>query len=405
MPTAHRRVIRFINAAHFVVHWFMLIFPTAVLGMESDFGRPFGELIALSLGGFIAFGAGSLPAGWLGDRWSRRNMMALYFIGIGLAAAATGLAETAWQLAAGLTAIGLFASIYHPVGTAMLVSHAELPGRAIGVNGVWGNLGVASAALLTGAVTQWIGWRWAFALPGAAVVLMGLLYLRLVPDEGNRRVERHARDVAFPRPVVVRAFAVMALVTLSGGVVFTAVTLALPKLFAERLSGLSGTFSVGLLVFGVYAIGAMSQLIIGRMIDRHPLKACFLPLALWQAPLLGLAAIVQGWVLVPVAAAMVFVMFGQVTINDGMVARYAAADWRARVYAVRYLLSFGVSACAVPLVAATHDRGGFHLLFVVLAVFGAVTFAGALAFPYRRDELQTATAPRLAAAPRQAPGS
>lgn len=331
-------------------------------------------------------------------------MMALFFIGIGLAAAATGLAETAWQLAAGLTAIGLCAAIYHPVGTAMLVSHTDLPGRAIGVNGVWGNLGVASAALITGAVTQWIGWRWAFVLPGAAVVLMGLLYLRLVPDEGNRRVERQGRDVAFPRPVVLRAFTVMALVTLSGGVVFTAVTLALPKLFAERLSGLSGTFSVGLLVFGVYAIGAMSQLVIGRMIDRHPLKSCFLPLALWQAPLLGLAAIGYGWVLVPVAAAMIFVIFGQVTINDGMVARYAAADWRARVYAVRYLLSFGVSACAVPLVATTHDQGGFHLLFLVLAVFGAVTFAGALAFPYRRDELQTPSAPRFVEAPQQEPG-
>jgi hypothetical protein len=166
----------------------------------------------------------------------------------------------------------------------------------------------------------------------------------------------------------VRAFAVMALVTLSGGVVFTAVTIALPKLFAERLSGLPGAFSVGLLAFGVYGVGALSQLIIGRQIDRHPLKASFLPLALCQAPLLGLTAIGHGWTLLPVAAGMVFVIFGQVTINDGMVARYAAPDWRARVYAVRYLLSFGVSACAVPLVATTHDLGGFRLLFLVLAV-------------------------------------
>jgi MFS family permease len=156
---ARSRVTGFINIGHLLDHMVMLIFPTAVLGMQTDFAKPFSELIALALGGFVMFGAGSLPAGWLGDRWSRRNMMAGFFLGIGFATIATGLAQTRWQLAAGLAAMGLFAAIYHPVGTAMLVGHAERVGRAIGVNGVWGNLGVAFAAIVTGAVTQWLGWR------------------------------------------------------------------------------------------------------------------------------------------------------------------------------------------------------------------------------------------------------
>ena len=128
--TASRRIIGFINVGHMIDHMFMLIFPTAVLSMQSTFAKPYSELIALALGGFIAFGAGSFPAGWLGDRWSRRNMMAIFFFGIGVATFATGLTQTTWQLATGLAVIGLFASIYHPVGTAMLVSHAERVGRA-----------------------------------------------------------------------------------------------------------------------------------------------------------------------------------------------------------------------------------------------------------------------------------
>lgn len=387
MPASPRRVIGFINVAHFTDHWLMLIFPTAVLGMGGEFGLAYGDLIALSLPGFLAFGAGALPAGWLGDRCSRRGMLAVFFIGIGFASIVTGLATTALELAAGLAAIGLFGSIYHPVGTAMLVGHAERAGRAIGVNGVWGNLGVASAALVTGAITEWLNWRFAFLLPGGLAALTGALFLRLVPPEADRRVgPREARARAVPRATVRRAFAVLALVTLSGGVVFNAVAITLPKLVAERLPQIPGAFGVGLLVFFVYAIGASSQLVVGRVIDRHSLKTCFVPVALCQGPLLGLAAVLHGWALLPVAIGMVFVIFAQVTINDGVVAQYAAADWRSRVYALRYVLSFGASACAVPLVATTHDLGGFRLLFTVLACFALLTLAGAILFPSRRGD-------------------
>ena len=395
-----RRITRFINVGHVIDHWFILIFPTAVLGMSGEFGRPYGQMIALSTGGFIALGAGSLLAGWLGDRWSQRNMMAVFFLGIGAATLAAGFAETAWHLAAGLTAIGVFASIYHPVGTAMLVSHAERVGREIGVNGVWGNLGIAFAALATGAITHWLGWRWAFFLPGAAGMGIGVLYIALVSNEPNRRRDLKAREIPFPPAVLVRAFSVLALVTLSGALIFNAVTISLPKFFDERFPQLAGSeLGIGLLVSAVYVLGAMSQLFVGRVIDRQPLKVAFLPLAVFQAPLLLLSAYASGWLTVAAAAGLMFVAFGQVTINDGMVAKYASSAWRARVYAVRYLLGFGMSASAVPLVAFMHDHGGFRPLFQLLAGFGALLFLGALFFPYRPDELARPERPSSRIAP------
>jgi MFS family permease len=391
--TPSSRVIGFINIGHLIDHMIMLIFPTAVLGMHTDFAQPYSELIALSLGGFIAFGAGSLPAGWLGDRWSRRNMMAIFFLGIGIATMATGFAATTRELVAGLAVMGLFAAIYHPVGTAMLVSHAEQVGRAIGINGVWGNLGVAFASIVTGALSQWIGWRWAFILPGAVVLGIGIAYLALVPAEANRVKRRVARDARFPRGVIIRAFLVLALVTLSGGIVFNAMTVALPKLIDDRLPQLAGSsLGVGILVCAVYIVGALSQLIMGHLIDRHPLKVGFLAIALFQAPLLFVAAKISGWPMVLVLACLVFVVFGQITFNDGMVARYTDAAWQSRVYAVRYLLSFGVAASAIPLVAVMHAHGGFAALFEVLAVFGGLVALGALFVPYRRDEIEPALA-------------
>ena len=394
-----QRVIAFINIGHVIDHMFMLIFPTAVLGMAASFDWSYGELLGLALGGFIAFGVGSLPSGWLGDRWSRRNMMAVFFLGIGAATVLTGLAQTPLMLALCLALIGVFASIYHPVGTAMLTAHADQLGRALGVNGVWGNLGVAFAALFTGALTEWFGWRVAFVLPGALGILIGLAFLRLVPDvpAPRRAVARASRDL--PRAVVVRAFAVITIVSLVGGITFNATTVSLPKLFDERLTMLAGSpLGVGVLASIVFVIGAMAQLMVGRLVDRMPLRSAFVPLAALQAPSLLLAAWGYDWALLALAMTMMFAIFGQITINETMVAKYTTDAWRARAYAVRYFVSFGASACAVKLIAWLHDRSNdFTLVFQVLAVFGFVVFLGALCFPHRPDEVEPAS-PRVASA-------
>src|SRR4030081_4045670 len=142
------RVIGFVNAAHFIDHYSMLIFAAAVIVMGPALGMAYSELLPYATPGFVAFGAGSLLTGWLGDRWSRRHMMAIFFVGIGLSMIAVGLVQTPLQLGAALLSIGVFASIYHPVGTAMIVSYADRLRREMGLHGGWGKLGVA----LSGAV-------------------------------------------------------------------------------------------------------------------------------------------------------------------------------------------------------------------------------------------------------------
>jgi MFS family permease len=166
-PNHLRRSIAFINWAHAIDHYVMLIFPTVVIGLEIVYGRSYAELIALGTPAFIAFGVFSLPAGWLADRWSRRNMMAVFYAGCGLSLLAAGLAPNLIVLAAALTALGVFGAIYHPVGTAMLIEQATLRGRSLAFNGVCGNLGAALAAGITAALVAGLGWRAAFLVPGA----------------------------------------------------------------------------------------------------------------------------------------------------------------------------------------------------------------------------------------------
>ncbi len=378
----------YLNIGHALDHLFMLIYPTALLSMGTDLVGGYGQAITLSVGGFIAFGVCSLPAGWLGDRWSRHGMMIVFFIGIGIASALTGLARDAFEIAAGLTLIGVFAAIYHPVGIAMLVSGRDNVGRVLGINGVAGNLGVAVAALAAAGLASMAGWRAAFILPGLLSVAVGVSFVLFAPRLDVARPKRGAAarrgiaSVVTDPALFRRLFVVLVAATVFGGLVFNATTISMPKLFDERLLALTRTtLGVGMMVSLVYVLAAVAQLIVGYLIDRHPLHRVFVCVALGQAPLLLLAGWMDGALMLVVAVAMMFFVFGQIPINDAMVARHTDDRWRSRVYALRYVVSFGASAAAVPLVALMHGAAsGFRGMYVLLAIFALGTLAAALLF-------------------------
>lgn len=376
----------FLNLGHGVDHLMMLIYPTVILAMSADMVGSYGAALTLALGGFIAFGACSIPAGWLGDHWSRHGMMVVFFVGIGVAAILTGFARNPFEIAAGLTLVGVFAAIYHPVGIAMLVSRRENVGRVLGINGVAGNLGVALASLVAAALADLIHWRAAFMVPGALSIAAGIGFALLVPKAAPAPRSATAGAEGIPRDTVRRIFCVLVAVTVFGGLVFNSTTIAMPKVFDERLSALTQTtMGIGALVSGVYVIAAMAQLCVGYLIDRHPIKGLLVVIAACQAPLLFIAGIAEGYAMLAVAVAMMFVVFGQIPINDAMVARFTDESWRSRVYAVRYVMSFGAAAVSVPLVAQLHGTfGGFQQVFIVLAVFASGTLAASLAFPALR---------------------
>ena len=211
-----------LNIGHGIDHMFLLIFATAVGTIALEFGYSnWGDLMPYSVGAFALFGLGALPAGRLGDLWGRRIMMIIFFVGIGAASMVTALAQNAWQLAAGLTLLGAFAAIYHPVGIPMLVQNVPNPGAVIGINGLAGNLGIAVAALVTGFLVKWIGWRAAFAVPGIVAIGCGIIFAIMCPKEGEAPSKRKGgtAKVVLSPAMLVRTFAVMtaAAVTSSTG--------------------------------------------------------------------------------------------------------------------------------------------------------------------------------------------
>jgi MFS family permease len=377
--TRRLRAIGFLNWAHAIDHFVILIFPTVVIGLEVIYARSYAELIALGTASFVAFGVFSLPAGWLADRWSRRNMMAAFYLGCGLSLAGAALAPNLIALAAALFMLGVFAAIYHPVGMAMLIEAAQTRGRTLAFNGVCGNLGAALAAGVTAALASWFGWRAAFMIPAVLCVATGIAYLALVPDDRHRTGKRDSvADVPLSAKAAAVMFGIYVVVAVCSGLTFNTVSIALPKIVDERLGLPVSLLMVGGLTTAVFMCGALAQLAMGRLVERIALMHLFLLVVAVQLVGITWSAYASGVALVLALALSMAGIYAQVTVGDMVIARYTADAWRGRIFAVRYFLTFVASGAAVSAIALMHARGGFDLVLFSTAALTAITFVGVI---------------------------
>jgi MFS family permease len=377
--SARRRSIAFLNWAHAIDHFVLLIYPTVVIGLEVVYRLPYSDLIALSSTAFLAFGIFSLPAGWLADRWSRRNMMAAFYIGCGLSLAAIGLAPNLTMLAVAMFALGIFAAIYHPVGMAMLIEASGARGRTLAFNGVCGNLGVSLAAGISAALASWLGWRAAFFAPGAVSFVTGIVYLWLTPDDRHHAKSRVSKAAVPLTPKVMTVLLGLFLViAVTAGLVFNVLTIALPKIVEEGISSSVPLVLVGSIATGVLVCGALAQLTVGRLVEWVPPHVIFAAVTALGFAGNMWATYATGIPLMIALAIAVAAIYGQVTVNDMILARYTADAWRGRVYAVRYFTLFISAGAAVAIIALLHNSGGFSLVLGVNSIIALVMFLSTL---------------------------
>ncbi len=364
-----------LNLGHAFDHMFLLIFATAVSAIAADFGfARWEDLMPYSVGAFLLFGVGSLPAGRLGDLWGRRAMMIVFFVGIGCASLLAACAQNAWQMAAALTLVGAFSAIYHPVGIPMLLAATTRPGITIGINGLAGNLGLAAAALITGFFVQLGGWRMAFAAPGVVSIALGWYFSRVAPVEVEAPGRRPVVAGGLSRATLVRVFVVMTLTAITGSLLFNLTTNGNAELLRERMRGVvEEPALLGALLASVYVVAACSQIVVGRLIDRFAIKPLYFWIVLCQAPLLALAAHLEGWSFYALTIAYMVVIFGSIPFVEGVSVRYVDDRIRSRVSGMRLAVSFGVSSLAVWLLGPLVKAAGFDALLLAMAAVSLCT--------------------------------
>ena len=375
----------FSSIAHTYAHLFMLLYPTAVIGIERALGLPFGELITLSLPGFILFGAGAMPAGWLGDRWSPIGMIGVFFFGTGIAAILTGLASTKLEIALGLGLIGLFASIYHPVGIPWLVRNATQKGRALGINGIFGMLGIAAGAVVAGALTEFIGWRAAFVVPGAIAVATGIAFVLVVRGGGVAGPAADTKPEVEPsRRDMIRVFSVLVVTIFTIGLVFHASSVSLPKLFSLRVGNVigDGAFGVGGLVTLVYLTAVPGQYFGGWLADKYPLRRVYFFAFFFLTPAMFMVGIAAGVPLLIAAVVMTNINVIAAPAENMLLLRYSPSRWRSTIFGAKFVLSLGASSLGVPMVAYVYGvTGDFYWIYASLAGACAVATAAILFLP------------------------
>jgi MFS family permease len=386
---AQKLRLLFLNVGHFADHLFMLIFAKAAFSAGLAFGLAengaYAEMIPYGVPSLLLFGACAPIAAYLADKWNRNGMIAVFFIGIGLSSIATGFAETPLQIGIGLAAIGAFAAIYHPVGIAMVIQGGGNVGWRLGANGVWGNMGVAAAPLVTGFILADYDWRLAFVLPGAIAVLIGIGFVGFVRTGRVLPPVSTAREKALVgfAPGWKRALLALALVTTAGGFVFGALTFIIPRMFEVGMPDVTtDVAATGLMAALVYATAAFAQLAVGRIIDRHQIKPVLVTVALGQPILIGVMATQTNYALfVATLLAMTFI-FGQIPIIDAVLARYVPDVWRAKVLSVKFALNLMIGALALltaqSILAA---GGGFETVLMVLATAAGLIVLAALLLP------------------------
>lgn len=390
----------FNNVAHSLNHLLMLLYPTAVLAMVPSFGISYADLIELATPGLVLYGIAALPAGWLGDRWSQTALVGIGILGSAVGAIIVGLADTTFDIGFGLTLLGLFAAIYHPVGIAWLVATAKNTGKSLGLNGIFGSIGVASGPLLAGAITEIFGWRAAFLIPGIVSLAIGVAFVAMLRRGAERAhpVERLSGEATID-PETYRALATLAVSVLCTGFVYSAASVAMPKIFSERL-GEWGTnaMTVGIIVSIVYVTTAFSQVFGGWMADRFQTKWVYVVFQAIFAPFAVLVAASAGAPVVALTLVMLSCNVAGGPAENTLIAKWAPERWRSVVYGVKFVLTLGVSGMLVPPAIAYFERtdgrmdGLLHV--VAISALSAAVIAGLL-LPAERPNARAA-APQAA---------
>ena len=377
----------YINIGHFLDHFMMLIFAKAAFDAGRHFGLSYDEIIIYGTLGLFLFGAAAPLAGWLADKYSRSLIIIIYPFGVSLGAFLCFLSSSPIMLGFSIGVIGFFAAIFHPVGIAMLIRDSNKVGIRLGVNGVWGNMGVAAAPVLTGFIILNSNWQLSFLVPSLICLIFGIAQLRGfkeidIKEEKTKQITSNGLVEGWK--IVLLS---LTMTTLAGGFIFGSLTFLIPRIFEVNLSGISVDIAItGLLAGIVYAIASLSQVGVGYLIDRYSPKIILGFVGIGQFLLIYLSSLYIDYALFFVMLMAMFFVFGQVPITDAILVRYVDDQWRARILSVKFLINLCAGASVLPLVSLFLGYGyTFSDLLTILSCLAIFVVISAYMLPKIKD--------------------
>jgi MFS family permease len=388
MDPNERKILILTSAAHYLTHFFVLVFPVLVMPISRDLSMEPSAVLTISFPMYLCYGLLAIPWGYLSDRIDARLMMAAGMIIAGVGFLTAGLAESVERLTLCLGVIGVGCSAYHPSGLALLSKGIRVRGRAMGINGLWGNFGIASAPLVAGIFTYAMGWKSTLLAFGLLGVLLGIVCLAVPFSIGRQDLQR-GRSVAGRQAV--RLFLILCAAMVFSGLMYRGYTVILPTFFESKLAGLGAlvsnvlgdaraapeadTLMATLIACSVYLIGMVGQLLGGRVADRRDLRWAYLTFFVCALPFLLSLRFVEGPFLIPLAGCFVLFSLGMQPIENSLVAMLTPPQWRSVSYGVKFTLVFGAGSLAVYFVSFADRNHGLDGVILLLLFFLAMVIS------------------------------
>ncbi len=362
MTVNERRILSLCGAGHFFAHFFMLMFPSLALWVHKDFEMSLSDTLNLGFTMYLLFGFVSLPMGLLADRFGHKPLLVIMFLGLGGASIVAGFSQSPFTFGVALSAVGFFAAIYHPVGIGLISKTCQQRGRALGNNGVWGNLGIGLAPLCAGLGAYFLDWRSVYWGVGVVVSVVGIVLWRLPIVETPLSRESEAKPGALGRRLSYFVLMLAAMCLL--GLCYRGTVVSLPGYFEDRVHFLSRllqwdspvtvsashSFGTTLLVSGIYLFGILGQMTGGRLADRLDLRVAYLLFHLCALPFMVVMAVAQEVPLFLVTMGYLFFSLGMQPIENSLVARLTPNHLRSLAYGLKFILVLGMGAFSVKIV-------------------------------------------------------
>jgi len=398
MTPLERRILFFSSVTHFLTHFYVLVFPALVMPISRDLGMPVSAVLNISFWMYLLYGILALGWGWLSDHWGHRWAMAAGMILAGLGFVFAGLVRSPALITVAFALVGVGCSAYHPSGLALVSQGVRERGRALGINGIWGNIGIASVPFVVGGLNYLVGWQRGVLLLGLIGVAVGTASLA-VPFS----VEKHS-DLKVVEPLegrlAVRLFVVFCLGAMFAGFMYRSFTVILPAFLEVRLGNLAtgfrqlalsrvgslrdtaafDTLVANLIATGVYVLGIVGQALGGRVADRFSLKWSYFAFFCLALPfVLAMSALRSAW-LVPAAGMFVLFSMGMQPIENSLLAYLIPPRWRSVGYGVKFTLTFGAGSFAVKLAGLVESRYGIESVVWLIAGFLALVILSVSGF-------------------------
>jgi hypothetical protein len=381
MNSRERRILLTTCYGHFMSHFNMLVFPALVLPLAGQLKMDMALVLDLSFWMYCLFGVTALPWGMIADRWGAKPLFLIYYLGAGLSGlAASLLIDNPAGLSIALAALGLFSGIYHPIGLGMISKEIDRVSLGMGYNGMFGNLGLATAPLLTGLLNWFWGPQAAYLALGA-LNLLGVGLMSILPPVGDHRSDKKESD---EDNGLLGAFLILLVAMMLGGIVYRGATVILPAYFELKNQAIFQWFSsmagVGLsknlvatsVTSFIYIVGMLGQYSGGRAAERFNLRICYLIFHAITIPAVFLMASATDIPLVMLTIIYFFFLLGMQPIENTLVARLTPKKLHHSAFGSKFVLTFGVGALAVKMIKIIETNFGIETVFYALGIVSVV---------------------------------